>query len=123
MAGSTLAAWRTLMLLWSSLIPAPCRTLPHENTLGAFGGIDSPVLVPMVTDGNAWGGVFAGEATAAVRPQWYVLFSDTNVTPTALFEVGDLARLGRAVSHHQLPHASPGCWYRTIRGHQRRQCQ
>ena len=37
-----------------------------------------------------WAGVFAAEAVALLRPAWHILLSDTDVAPTALFEVAEL---------------------------------
>ena len=37
-----------------------------------------------------WRGVFVAEAIAALRPRWHLLLSDTDVAPTALFEVAEM---------------------------------
>ena len=47
-----------------------------------------------------WGGVFVAEALAALRPTWHLLLSDTDVAPTALFEVSELVDL--SVGWHQI---------------------
>ena len=46
----------------------------------------------------AWSGVFVAEATAVLRSTWHLLLSDTDVAPTALFEVSELVDLCRHLS-------------------------
>ena len=55
-----------------------------------------------------WGGVFVAEAIAALRPTWHLLLSDTDVAPTALFEVSELVDLCRHLMHEELSFGEPG---------------
>ena len=55
-----------------------------------------------------WGGVFVAEAIAALRPTWHLLPSDTDVAPTALFEVNELVDLCRHLMHEELSFGEPG---------------
>ena len=55
-----------------------------------------------------WGGVFVAEAIAALRPSWHLLLSDTDVAPTALFEVKELVNLCRHLMHEELELGEPG---------------
>ena len=48
------------------------------------------------------------EAIAALRPTWHLLLSDTDVTPTALFEVNELVNLCRHLMHEELEFGEPG---------------
>ena len=63
----------------------------HERWQGLF--------VPLTAETGltdvhcTWGGVFVAEAIAAMRPAWHLLLSDTDVAPTALFEVQELVQL------------------------------
>ena len=56
----------------------------------------------------SWGGVFVAEAVAALRPAWHVPLSDTDVAPTALFEVRELIRLCELICHNNFQPGSPG---------------
>ena len=51
---------------------------------------------------------FIAEAIAAMRPAWHLLLSDTDVAPTALFEVEELLRLSTKVCHSRLEACTPG---------------
>ena len=53
-------------------------------------------------------GVFVAEAIAALRPTWHLLLSDTDVAPTALFEVNELVDLCRHLMHEELSFGEPG---------------
>ena len=55
-----------------------------------------------------WGGVVVAEAIAAMRPAWHLLLSDTDVAPTALFEVQELAQLCAQLCHDSLQNGQPG---------------
>ena len=55
-----------------------------------------------------WNGVFVAEAIAALRPAWHLLLSDTDVAPTALFEVGELVQLCEQICHNSLQAGQPG---------------
>ena len=55
-----------------------------------------------------WGGVFVAEATAALRPTWHLLLSDTDVAPTALFEVSELVTLCKNLVYEEL-NGEPWC--------------
>ena len=48
------------------------------------------------------------EAIAATRPAWHLLLSDTDVAPTALFEIEELLRLCAKVCHSRLEACTPG---------------
>ena len=52
-------------------------------------------------------GLFIAEAIAALRPGW-LLLSDTDVAPTALFEVAEQATLCKNVMHERL---DLGAWH------------
>ena len=54
------------------------------------------------------GGVFVAEAIAALRPTWHLLLSDTDVAPTALFEVSELVDLCKHLMHEELRFGEPG---------------
>ena len=54
------------------------------------------------------GGVFVAEAIAALRPSWHLLLSDTDVAPTALFEVKELVNLCKHLMHDKLELGEPG---------------
>ena len=45
---------------------------------------------------------------AALRPDWHLLLSDTDVAPTALFEVRDLVQLCELICHNSLQTGQPG---------------
>ena len=55
-----------------------------------------------------WGGVFVAEAISALRPAWHLLLSDTDVAPTALFEIHELLDLCRHITHEALVEGEPG---------------
>ena len=55
-----------------------------------------------------WGGVFVAEAISALRPGWHLLLSDTDVAPTALFEIHELLDLCRHIAHDALVEGEPG---------------
>ena len=55
-----------------------------------------------------WSGVFVAEATAAQRLTWHLLLSDTDVAPTALFEVNELVDLCRYLMHEELSFGESG---------------
>ena len=55
-----------------------------------------------------WGGVFVAEAISALRPAWHLLLSDTDVAPTALFEIHELLDLCRHIAHEALVEGEPG---------------
>ena len=82
-------AWKYTKRLWQHRFS---RQGPqHERWRGLF--------VPLTSDTGlaevqcTWGGVFVAEAIAALRPTWHLLLSDTDVAPTALFEVSELVTL------------------------------
>ena len=52
-----------------------------------------------------WSGVFVAEA---LRSTWHLLLSDTDVAPTALFEVNELVDLCRHLMHEELSFGEPG---------------
>lgn len=54
-------------------------------------GIELPVTA--ATGLHRVGGVFAAEAIAAPRPRWHLILADTDVAPTALFEVDELLEM------------------------------
>ena len=72
------------------------------------------LFVPLTADTGLaevqcmWGGVFVAEAIAALRPTWHRLLSDTDVAPTALFEVSELVSLCRLLMHEGLEFGEPG---------------
>ena len=55
-----------------------------------------------------WGGVFVAEAISALRPAWHLLLSDTDVAPTALFEIHELPDLCKHITHEALVGGEPG---------------
>ena len=91
------------------LLPSSCfsRVGPrNERWQGLF--------VPLTADTGlaevhcTWGGVFVAEAIAAMRPSWHLLLSDTDVAPTALFEIEELVRLCAKTCHAMLEACTPG---------------
>ena len=52
--------------------------------------------------------MFVAEAIAAMRPAWHLLLSDTDVAPTALFEVQELVQLCAQLCHDSLQTGQPG---------------
>ena len=76
-------AWKHTKRLWQHRFSrlGPSR----ERRRGLF--------VPLTAEAGlsevqcTWGGVFVAKAIAALRPSWHLLLSDTDVAPTALFEV------------------------------------
>ena len=71
-------------------------------------------IVPLTSDTGlaevqcTWSGVFVAEAIAALRPTWHLLLSDTDVAPTALFEVSELVTLCKNFMHEGLSFDEPG---------------
>ena len=69
------------------------------------------LFVPLTTDTGlaevrcTWGGVFVAEAIAAMRPG---CLSDTDVAPTAFFEIEELVRLCAKTCHSTLETCTPG---------------
>ena len=52
--------------------------------------------------------MFLAEAIAALRSTWHLLLSDTDVAPTALFEVNELVNLCRHLMHEEVEFGEPG---------------
>ena len=52
--------------------------------------------------------MFVAEAIVALRPAWHILLSDTDVAPTALFEVQELVQLCALIGHSSLQTGQPG---------------
>ena len=97
-------AWKNTKRLWQHRFS---RLGPNRERWRGF-------FVPLTADAGlaeaqcTWGGVFVAEAIAALRPTWHLLVSDTDVAPTALFEVKELVNLCRLLMHERLEFGEPG---------------
>ena len=97
-------AWKHTQRLWQHRFS--CTGLHQERWQGLF--------VPLTAETGladvhcAWGGVFIAEAVAALRPAWHLLLSDTDVAPTALFEVRELVQLCEQICHNNFQSGQPG---------------
>ena len=97
-------AWKYTKRLWQHRFS---RQGPqHERWRGLFVPLTSETGLAEVQ--CTWGGVFVAEAIAALRPTWHLLLSDTDVAPTALFEVSELVSLCRNLMHEELSFGEPG---------------
>ena len=91
-------AWKYSKRLWQH----------RFSRLGPNGERWRGLFVPLTAEAGlaevqcTWGGVFVAEAIAALRPTWHLLLSDTDVAPTALFEVNELVNLCRHLMHEGL---------------------
>ena len=97
-------AWKYTKRLWQHRFS---KRGPHgERWQGLF--------VPLTDEAGlsevqcTWGGVFVAEAISALRPAWHLLLSDTDVAPTALFEIHELLDLCRHITHEALVGGEPG---------------
>ena len=99
-----MGAWKYTKRLWQHRFS---KRGPHgERWQGLF--------VPLTDEAGlsevqcTWGGVFVAEAISALRPAWHLLLSDTDVAPTALFEIHELLDLCRHITHEALTGGEPG---------------
>ena len=97
-------AWQYTKRLWQHRFS---RQGPHhERWRGLYVPLTSETGLAKVQ--CTWGGVFVAEAIAALRPTWRLLLSDTDVAPTALFEVSELVDLCGHLMHEELRFGEPG---------------
>ena len=99
-----IGAWRHTERLWQH----------RFSRMGPFRERWQGLFVPLTADTGladvhcTWGGVFVAEAIAALRPAWHILLSDTDVAPTALFEIQELVQLCAQICHSSLQAGHPG---------------
>ena len=97
-------AWRYTKRLWQHRFS---KRGPHaERWQGLFVPLTDQTGLSEVQ--CTWGGVFVAEAICALRPAWHLLLSDTDVAPTALFEIRELLDLCRHIAHEALVEGEPG---------------
>ena len=97
-------AWKYTKRLWQHRFS---RQGPHhERWRGLYVPLTSETGLAEVQ--CTWGEVFVAEAIAALRPTWHLLLSDTDVAPTALFEVNELVDLCKHLMHEELSFGEPG---------------
>ena len=102
-------AWKYTKRLWQHRFS---KRGPHgERWQGLFVPLTDETGLAEVQ--CTWGGVFVAEAISAVRPAWHLLLSDTDVAPTALFEIQELLSLCRHITHEgaRWGRAWPACWH------------
>ena len=97
-------AWQYTKRLWQHRF-SKCG--PHgERWQGLFVPLTGQTGLSEVQ--CTWGGVFVAEAICALRPGWHLLLSDTDVAPTALFEIRELLDLCGHIAHDALVEGEPG---------------
>ena len=97
-------AWQYTKRLWQHRFS---KRGPHgERWQGLFVPLTGQTGLSEVQ--CTWGGVFVAEAICALRPAWHLLLSDTDVAPTALFEIHELLDLCRHIAHEALVEGEPG---------------
>ena len=97
-------AWKYTKRLWQHRFS---KRGPHgERWQGLFVPLTGQTGLSEVQ--CTWGGVFVAEAICALRPAWHLLLSDTDVAPTALFEIHELLDLCRHIAHEALVEGEPG---------------
>ena len=94
-------AWRFTERLWRHRFSrrGPCQ----ERWIGLYVPLDKTTGLANLP--CTWAGVFAAEAVDTVA---LLLLSDTDVAPTALFEVAELVQLGKLMLHSSLYEVKPG---------------
>ena len=98
---------------WSLEVHQEALATPLQSPRASLGTLTC-LFVPLTSETGlteaqcTWGGVFVAEAIAALRPTWHLLLSDTDVAPTALFELNELVDLCRHLMHEELSFGEHG---------------